>query len=80
MNPIQELWDLHNLQPPGFIFCRASRPPVMPVIPGRGVNMYNWSVSADQAGVKLVQLQKVVGAPSGRFTRHLKVGKSSRFQ
>ena len=72
MNPSQKLWDLHNLQPPGFIFAGPPRPPV-PVIPGRGVNMYNWPVSADQAGVKLVQLQKVVGAPSGRFTRHLKV-------
>eukprot|EP00435_Cladocopium_sp_Y103_P015686 s3411_g3.t2 len=27
---------------------------------GEGVNMYNWPVSADQAAVKLVQLQKVV--------------------
>ena len=26
--------------------------------------MYNWPVSADQAAVKLVQLQKVVGVPN----------------
>lgn len=33
---------------------------VMKVCQAFGVNMYNWPVSADQAGVKLVQLQKVV--------------------
>lgn len=56
---------------PGLV-CRCSHQ-------RRGVNMYSWPVSADQAAMKLQQLQKVVRRPSDAMaTREPPVGRTWR--